>query len=582
MVKGFPGMSSANKVSKNQPEKEIYDLVSLIAAGKLDASGNTFGDQHGLAMIVSRLNELAESLSIWNIQRDETEERLNSILESIVSISSLDFGHKAPVGDRGDIFDAVALGLNALGEELESSTVSREFLDNILVSMVDSLIILDQDVKIRMVNQAVLDLLGYEREELTGQPMGIVVVDDDIKEFTPKKLSKIAFIRDKEIHFLSKYGIKIPVSYSLSVLRDHEGNFSGAVCVGHNISARLEAENALRESEVRYRTLFEQSPFGVMLVDPETTAFIEFNESMVEMLGYSEEEFGKLKVADIEVIENPEETRQRIEKIMREGHDEFETKLRTKDGRIRTVVTNIQVIEITGKNVFLNIVRDITESKQADQQIKDSLAEKEVLLQEIHHRVKNNLQIISSLLYLQTKRAKDKGTIAILQDSQNRIKAMSLIHEKLYQTENLSHINMEEYILSLVQSLFTSFGVTTRTIGLEVLAKDVYFGVDLAIPCGVIINELVSNSLKHAFPEGQKGAIWIEIRSKNGDGWKLRVRDDGVGFPKKVDPKNTGSLGLQLVENLANQLGGSLELRGKRPADIEIAFSETKSAIEEL
>jgi PAS domain S-box-containing protein len=551
-------MSSAKKKSESQQKEEIYELVSMLTAGDLDTSPNSLGDEQNIAAVVVRLREMAENLSGWNVKKEETEERLNSILETIISISSLDFDHKAKLSDQGDIFDAVAVGLNALGEELQTATISRGFLDNILSSMVDSLIVLDKDGTIQIVYQAVLDLLGYTSAELVGNSLEKIVVDDEIQAFTPRALSKVAFIRDKETHFQNKYGLKIPVSYSLSVLRDSRGNFNGAVCVGHNITARIEAENALRESEARYRTLFDQSPFGVLLVDPETTSFIEFNDSMAKMLGYSRSEFGKLNVADIELIENPEDTKQHFEKILREGQDEFESKLRTIKGEIRTVVVNIQVIELAGKKIFLDIIRDVTESKRAEEQIRTSLAEKEVLLREIHHRVKNNLQIISSLLYLQTKRAKDEETIATLQDSQNRVKAMSLIHEKLYQTENLSHINMEEYILSLVQSLFTSFGVTTNTIDLQVLATDVYFGVDLAIPCGVIINELISNALKYAFPNGSKGSIRIEVETSREGGWELKVEDDGIGLPDDLNIERSNSLGLQLVSNLVEQLNGEI------------------------
>lgn len=549
-------MSSAKKKSESQQKEEIYELVSMLTAGDLDTSPNSLGDEQNIAAVVVRLREMAENLSLWNVQKDETEERLNSILETIISISSLDFDHKAKLSDKGDIFDAVAVGLNALGEELQTATISRGFLDNILSSMVDSLIVLDKDGTIQIVNQAVLDLLGYTSAELVGNSLEMIIVDDEIRTFTPNALSKVAFIRDREAHFQNKLGLKIPVSYSLSVLRDSRGNFNGAVCVGHNITARIEAENALRESEARYRTLFDQSPFGVLLTDPETTGFIEFNDSMVKMLGYSRSEFGQLKVADIEFIDTPEEIEQRIEKILQDGQAEFETKFITKDGNILNVVVNVQIIELAGQTVFLSIVRDITESKRAEEQIKTSLAEKEVLLKEIHHRVKNNLQIISSLLYLQTKRAEDEGTVAILQDSQNRVKAMSLIHEKLYQTENLSHINMEEYLLSLVQSLFTSFGVTTKTIDLQVLAKDVYFGVDLAIPCGVIINELVSNALKYAFPNGSKGSIHIEVETSRDGGWTLKVEDDGIGLPDDLNIERSNSLGLQLVSNLVEQLNG--------------------------
>lgn len=216
------------------------------------------------------------------------------------------------------------------------------------------------------------------------------------------------------------------------------------------------------------------------------------------------------------------------------------------------------------------VLRDVTDRKRSEK-IKQSLKEKEILLQEIHHRVKNNIQIISSLLSLQSFYIKDEKYKEMLKDSQDRIKSMALIHEKLYQSANLADISLEEYIQDLVQSLYRSYG--TSSITLEVEGSDVSLGIDAAIPCGLIINELVSNSLKHAFPD-DKGKIRICFRSKDDD-IELVVSDNGMGIPDTIDFRTTESLGLHLVTILVeDQLKGTVSLERSNGTTFIITFKK--------
>ncbi len=216
------------------------------------------------------------------------------------------------------------------------------------------------------------------------------------------------------------------------------------------------------------------------------------------------------------------------------------------------------------------VLRDVTDRKRSEQ-IKQSLKEKEILLQEIHHRVKNNIQIISSLLNLQSSYIKDERYKQMLKDSQDRIKSMALIHEKLYQSSNLADISFEEYIQDLVQSLYRSYG--TSSIALEVEGSDVSLDIDAAIPCGLIINELVSNSLKHAFPY-DKGRIKIFFRSID-DNIELVVSDNGVGIPDTIDFRTTESLGLHLVTILVeDQLKGTISLDRSNGTTFKITFKK--------
>ena len=200
------------------------------------------------------------------------------------------------------------------------------------------------------------------------------------------------------------------------------------------------------------------------------------------------------------------------------------------------------------------------ELRDSQKQLRLSLEEKEVLLKEIHHRVKNNLQIVSSLFYLQSEYVKDKQSLEILKESRNRVRSMALIHEQLYQSEDLSKINLNRYLHNLTTNLFTSYGVHRDTIDLKIDMEDIYLGIDTAIPCGLIVNELVSNALKHAFPSGRKGEISLEARLYEDGGLKFIVGDNGIGFPPESDFLEMESLGLRLVKTLSTQLEGEIKL----------------------
>ncbi|KYK34181.1 MAG: hypothetical protein AYK19_02765 [Theionarchaea archaeon DG-70-1] len=215
------------------------------------------------------------------------------------------------------------------------------------------------------------------------------------------------------------------------------------------------------------------------------------------------------------------------------------------------------------------VLRDVTDRKRSEK-IKQSLKEKEILLQEIHHRVKNNIQVICSLLNLQSRHIKDKKYAEMLKESQDRIKSMGLIHEKLYKSESLAQIDFSEYIKDLAQSLFRSYGASASNIALKI-EGNVCLGIDTAIPCGLLINELVSNSLKHAFPD-RKGEITIAFRSDNRC-IELIVSDNGVGIPDDIDFRTTESLGLHLVTILAeDQLGGEITLNRSAGTAFHITF----------
>jgi len=241
--------------------------------------------------------------------------------------------------------------------------------------------------------------------------------------------------------------------------------------------------------------------------------------------------------------------------------------------RIQEHEVAIQLASHELKNRAQQLQIELSERKQAEKKIKKSLEEKEVLLKEIHHRVKNNLQVISSLLYLQSNKATEQQTIELFNESQNRIRSMALIHEKLYQSENLVNINFTDYINSLISHLSNSYHTELHKITIDKKIDHVLLSIDKAIPCGLIINELISNSLKHAFPDNMKGTINIEMTFNKHNHVHLIVKDNGIGIPEGLNPEKTDSLGLRLVNTLTKQLRGTIKHKNSNGTKFIIAFS---------
>ncbi|MBI5680641.1 MAG: response regulator [Methanobacterium sp.] len=251
-----------------------------------------------------------------------------------------------------------------------------------------------------------------------------------------------------------------------------------------------------------------------------------------------------------------------------------------------------QVHERTAELSQVNegLIAEMDERKQIENKLKISLEEKEILLREIHHRVKNNLQIISSLLNLQSIYIANDEMLEIYKESQNRVKSMAMIHEKLYQSEDLAKIDFGDYVKSLILNLFSSYGVNESLIKLEININDILLDINTAVPCGLIINELVTNSIKHGFPDiysqkelnrlvtgpdEKESKINIDI-NKNDEIYTMNVYDNGIGFPQNLDFKKTESLGMQLVISLIDQLRGTVELKREDGTFFEIVFKELK------
>jgi PAS domain S-box-containing protein len=232
---------------------------------------------------------------------------------------------------------------------------------------------------------------------------------------------------------------------------------------------------------------------------------------------------------------------------------------------------------IENARLYEHAQEEIAERKRAEAQIRASLKEKEVLLQEIHHRVKNNLQVVSSLLNLQSRGIQDEATLEMFQESQNRIQSMALIHEKLYRSQDLARIDLAEYVRNLATDLVRTYRAQSGPVNLKINAADVFLSIDKAVPCGLIVNELICNALKHAFSARRSNAeeneIRVDLSSDHEQQVTLVVGDNGVGFPKDLDFQTLDSLGLRLINTLIGQLEGAIELNSNDGAEFKITFS---------
>lgn len=249
---------------------------------------------------------------------------------------------------------------------------------------------------------------------------------------------------------------------------------------------------------------------------------------------------------------------------------------RRKDGSEFPAEASISKVSIEGLSVYTVILRDITSAKAAEERIRSSLRDKEILLQEIHHRVKNNLQVISSLLSLQPRGIDDEAMQQRFRESQHRVQSMALIHEQLYESESLSAINFPDYLRQLAAHLFRSYQVSSSRIELETDFADVDIPIDAAVPCGLILNELLSNALKYAFPDGRDGRVRVDFRPATGTGRVvLKVSDDGIGMPPEVGLGNAQTLGLRLVRSLVQQLHGEVGIKRSQGTTVTISFDPT-------
>ena len=571
----------------------------------------------------------------------------------------------------------------------ESEEKLRMTIDNSPIGVCTT----DLQRNILTVNSAYCKMLGYSREELLKMSFMDFTHPDDRQKNAElyKKIVKgeISFF-DIEKRYFRKDGKTIYVFLRSNLVRDDQGNPLFEIAVVEDVTERKKAEEAVKESEEKFRSVVENSHEGIFIID-NVYQFSYVNDEFCKISGYSRKDligvdFRKfLEKKSKNMVTERYKKRQLGRKIERR----YEFDIITKKGEIKTlevsasilnntsgtVSTVGQVLDVTERNKNLQILQehdalnnalfeynpietivvnnkgeimrvnkavktnrsrlpksgdimyknfaskysidmfkelidciktgktkifpeikyredryynatiapfpqgaiitaqDVSKQKLAQDEINRSLQEKEVLLNEIHHRVKNNMQIVTSLLKLQSQSIKDKRSLELFLNTQNRVRSMALIHEKLYKTEDFSKIDFGEYIRNLTAHLLISYHILPSQIKINVNIKDIVFNINVAIPCGLIINELVTNSLNHAFSNSREGKIKVSITRKGTNGYLLVVKDNGKGLPSEaIELEDPTTLGLQLVSSLVSQLKGTLQYRYKEGAVFSIEF----------
>lgn len=435
------------------------------------------------------------------------------------------------------------------------------------------------DDRLTAVTPAFAAMHGYTAEELLGRPLADVLTTESRREL-PTHIQTAHQRGDyvyESVH-VRKDVTQFPCLTHVTIVKDAHGKVERHAATFEDVTERKRAEAAVLEQEARLRAIVDHAVDGIITIDARGS-IESFNPAAERLFGYRAEE---VRGQNVKIL-MPEPYQSEHDGYLARYHRTGEAKIigigrevvgRRKNGSTFPLDLAVSEMRLGDRRLFTGITRDITERKRDEAHMKASLQEKDVLLKEIHHRVKNNLQIVSTLLDLQSEHTQDRQALEMFKESQGRVRSMALIHERLYRSQDLARVDFAEYVRSLADVLYRTYKVSGDEIVLDV---DVHTHVpslplDIAIPCGLLLNELLSNCFKHAFKDAEQGNIRVTLHPSGADTSILTVADNGVGFPPGLDFRHTTSFGLQLVNILVEQLKGTIELGNNRETSLTITF----------
>ncbi|ACF12616.1 signal transduction histidine kinase [Chloroherpeton thalassium ATCC 35110] len=444
--------------------------------------------------------------------------------------------------------------------------------------------------KVLSANISFANMFGFKSEH-----DAIISVKDAAQELYADPHKRAAVIQKalsgaqpviEECQFRRKDGSCFTGILFLRAVKDELGQLTHLEGFIEDITERKTAEKALQKSQAMYKLLADNADDVIWTTDNHLN-FTYVSPSVKLMYGYEPDEFLEFSVQAI--LPSPVFEDALTAQLLQDEFDPSivekcvslrnEYEQQRKDGsRFWAEVIMRRLHNENGEALsgFIGITRDITHRKQAEEKLKASLKEKELLLRELYHRTKNNMQVISSLLALQTRHFQDPDIKAVFQDTENRIRTMALVHQKLYQSESLTNIDLQEYIEDLVALLAASYEVSANRILVSLNTEKVIVAIDFAIPCGLVLNELISNAFKHAFPGERQGRIRIGLRKKDEGTTELYVSDNGIGLPKMLDIRKTKSLGLKTIFTIVEQqLHGLVDFSTQSGVTCRCIFSNT-------
>ncbi len=487
----------------------------------------------------------------------------------------------------------------------------------------DMIVLVDAEGKILYESSAALRVIGYTSEELVGKSAFDLICPDErekIKEFSEKLVRTPGIspvqrmrVQHKDGHWIYVEAICNNLLHDETIgaiivnahdvteyvriqqeLQKAKEDFEARVIertrdlielsrkLQEEIQAHRRTEEALKQSEDYFWKIFRYNPLPIMLCDPNTGRTLNVNQAFEALSGIGYEDALSKQVEELGFNLSTEHICTHITR--KSGGSEphpvsLQVDLHTKSNGIKSLVVTLQYIELGREQCGLIIMQDVTERIYAEKSLAKSLSEKEVLLKEIHHRVKNNLQVISSLLYLQSLKLQDEQAREIFRESQNRVKAMALIHEQLYQTKDLAKVDFAEYLRTLASMIAESYNEPPSMIEVQTESEKLDLSIDVAIPAGLIVSELVTNSLKYAFAEAEESVeknkeIAILARKTSDNDIMLTVRDNGIGLNMERPLESPKTLGLRLVKMLTEQLHGSIEVLPQKGAAFCIRFKD--------